>query len=104
MVKRGSRDGGLCGRGERHLTCFHRLNLLTLDIVPVLTPYARANAPFVWDDARIFLTMVSVSFAQYLASPLSCWIRFFWSRSALLSVCVPRNRWAGFTHGGLSQW
>lgn len=55
--------------------------------------------------ARIATTASRVSFAFGCSSPLGGPPRAlpFATMSETFSACVPRNRWAGFTQGGLSQ-
>ena len=45
----------------------------------------------------------SVSLALPCAEPRGWLPRHFFSLSSMLSLCVPRKRWAGFTHSGLSH-
>lgn len=52
---------------------------------------------------RMARTLSSVSFALPARSPRAGFRRPFALASAMFSVCVPRNRWAGFTQARLSQ-
>lgn len=52
---------------------------------------------------RIVLTSSHVSLARPCSSPLLCLARFLFSISWILSVCVPRKRWSGFTQNPLSH-
>lgn len=53
---------------------------------------------------RILFTSSHVSLARPCSSPLLWYERPLRSMSRVLSPCVPKNKWSGFTHGGLSQW
>ena len=49
-------------------------------------------------------TSAAVSLDCTWPSPFGFLLRPLAIISAMLSVWVPMKRWAGFTHGGLSQW
>jgi len=73
------------------------------------TPVSRLMSQLRWPSAarrRMSRTISAVRRALPLASPTGeAWrSRPFATMSRRLSATVPRNRWAGFTHGGLSQW
>lgn len=53
--------------------------------------------------ALIALTSSDVNLALGLRIPRLSFDRPFRFMSAMFSCCVPRNRWSGFTQGGLSQ-
>jgi hypothetical protein len=55
-------------------------------------------------DSRVSLDcgLSSPNFTMWLSFGGWCW-RFLLTLSAVLSSCVPKKRWAGLTHGGLSH-
>ena len=54
---------------------------------------------------RILRTSFSVSLAVCVFAPFGCLSRAFSIMSAILSSGVPRNKWSGFTHAGVShEW
>lgn len=97
------------------MRCFQFLPVRIRPIMFPLTPYSFAILPLVGTplgrDPRpgliqpyfrlISSTCSSVSFAVFTLAPWLC--RHFRSWSCLLSAALPRNRWSGLTHGGLSQ-
>lgn len=82
-------------------TCFQILPSLTKLMRDWFTLKRFANTDRGAFDAKISDTLASVSFEEPTLSP-SAW-RFFCTLSLMLSACVPKKRWSGLTHDGLSQ-
>lgn len=84
-----------------YVTCFHFLPKRISLIVVMVTPYFLESTLSVSVDRFISATSDSVKDDLEKSDP------FAWRPLAFLSLlfssAVPRNRWSGFTHSGLSQ-
>jgi hypothetical protein len=89
------------------LVKFHESPRSSLLIATLLTPNINANSTLlqfpVFLRSRMALAHPhpNLEFAQ--SSGLCLGARRFSFMSAMLSACVPRNRWDGLTHDGLSH-
>lgn len=91
-----------------HGTDVHERPFHMFHMAVMVTPYLAASALMVspsWIRRRINWTSSFVSFARWCSSALR-WQktpRFLANMSRLLSPFVPKNKWSGRTHAGLSQ-
>lgn len=94
-----------------YFTCFHHQPFTIFRTIELLTPNNLESftypVPPAAYSARMSLTCFSVSLLFGCASPNAGLgggrQRPFSLQSALLSDGVPKNRWSGLTHGGLSH-
>lgn len=94
---RAARDQGF------HAIDFQRWRDRMLSIVDRLTPNLRAISLLLPLESRIAITSDGISFALPFFTPAFMpFSRPLETASFALSDTVPRKRWSGFTHGGVS--
>ena len=93
-------------------TCFHNLPLHVADTTGPVTPNCSDRIRILHPDflsRRISNTSASVTLWRGWFDPMHVLLgggldaRFLRMQSLELSLCVPANRWVGFTHNGVSH-